>query len=99
MARQALNTTDHDVIKKWVEDRGGWPAHVKGTGDGDDPGMLRIDFKGYSGAESLEKIPWEVFFKKFDEKHLAFLYEETTRDGKESRFFKFISRQTAEARR
>lgn len=30
------------------------------------------------------------------EKNLAFLYQEETRDGEESRFFKFVSRETAE---
>ncbi len=92
-------TTDHELIKKWVEDRGGWPAKVKATGSGKDPGLLRIDFTGYSGEGQLEKIPWEDFFNKFDQKHLAFLYEDVTKSGKQSRFFKFVSRETVEARR
>lgn len=88
-------TTDHEVIKRWVEERGGHPATVKGTGDGDEAGVLRIDFPGYSGEGRLEKISWEEFFEKFDEKKLAFLYQDETSGGKESRFFKFVSQDTA----
>jgi hypothetical protein len=85
-------TTDHDTIKKWVEERGGSPASVKGTADDDEAGVLRIDFPGYSGKDSLEHISWDEFFEKFDEKKLAFLYQDEMRDGEESRFFKFVSR-------
>ena len=92
MAGESKKTTDHDEIRKWIEDRGGHPAQVKGTGDKDDPGMLRVDFPGYSGKESLEPISWEDFFKKFDEKNLAFLYQDEMRDGQPSRFSKFVSR-------
>jgi hypothetical protein len=66
-------TTDHEEIRRWVEERGGWPACVKGTGGWEDPGLLRIDFPGYSGEESLQKITWEEFFEKFEESGLAFL--------------------------
>jgi hypothetical protein len=86
----SLTTTDHDTIRKWAEKRGGKPAAVKASGD-KDTGILRIDFPGYSGGDSLEEISWEEFFKKFDEKKLNFLYQEKTSDGEESRFNKFVS--------
>jgi len=85
-------TTDHDTIRKWAEERGGSPATVKGTGKGDEAGVLRIDFPGYSGEDRLEHISWDEFFEKFDDKKLAFLYQDETRDGEESRFFKLVSR-------
>jgi hypothetical protein len=75
-ALEAKATTDHQKIKRWVERRGGKPAAVKGTGSGDDPGVLRIDFPGYTGEESLRQISWEQFFDKFEKEHLAFLYQE-----------------------
>ena len=87
-------TTDHEVIRKWVEGRGGQPASVKGTEGGDEAGVLRIDFPGYGDDDRLEKISWDEFFQKFDEKNLAFLYQEETSGGKESRFFKFVSRES-----
>lgn len=87
------STTDHEEIRAWVEKRGGKPATVKGTGSKkDDTGILRIDFPGYSGEDSLEEISWDEFFSKFDESGLQFLYQEKTSDGKESRFNKFVSK-------
>jgi len=92
MSTESKTTTDHDEIKKWVESRGGKPATVKGTGDGEEAGVLRIDFPGYSGEDSLEPISWDEFFEKFEENKLKFLYQDKTADGKESRFSKLISR-------
>jgi hypothetical protein len=85
-------TTDHDTIRKWAEERGGSPATVKGTGSDDEAGVLRIDFPGYSGEDRLEHISWDEFFEKFDDKKLAFLYQDETKDGEESRFFKLVNR-------
>jgi hypothetical protein len=88
----AQKTTNHDEIKKWVEERGGHPATVKSTAKGEEAGILRIDFPGYSGEESLEPISWDEFFEKFEEKQLAFLYQETTHEGGQSRFCKIVNR-------
>ncbi len=84
----AKATVDHDTIRRWVEQHGGCPAHVKGTGGKQDPGILRIDFTGFSGQESLEKISWDEFFDSFDANELAFLYQD---DG---RFNKLVRRDT-----
>jgi hypothetical protein len=94
MAGESKVTTDHEEIRKWVEERGGRPAAVKGTG-GKKPGVLRIDYPGFSGEESLEPISWEDFFQAFEENKLAFLYQEETKSGKESRFSKLIDREAA----
>lgn len=89
---EAKTTTDHKKIQKWVEERGGRPARVKGTEDKDGGGLLRIDFPGYSGKGSLEEISWEEFFEQFDESNLAFLHQDKTEDGKQSRFSKLVNR-------
>jgi len=91
MSGESQTTTDHDVIRRWTEERGGRPAAVADTGDGD-PGILRIEFPGQGSDESLTEIPWEDFFRKFEEKRLAFLYQDRLKDGRPSRFFKFVSR-------
>src|SRR5687768_8805417 len=96
MASTSKTTTNHEEIKQWVEERGGNPARVKGTDDEGEGGVLRIDFPGYSGEGKLEKITWEEFFQAFDENNLAFLYQEETKDGSESRFSKLIDRDSAE---
>jgi hypothetical protein len=93
---EAKVTTDHAKIRSWAEERGGRPAAVKGTGKGNDPGVLRIDFPGYSGDESLEQITWEQFFEKFEKERLAFLYQEETSEGDESRFSKLTNREEAQ---
>jgi hypothetical protein len=87
-------TTDHDEIRAWVEERGGFPAHVKRTESNGDPGILRIDFPGYSGQETLERMDWDSWFQAFEEDGLAFLHQDDTADGQESRFNKLVSRQT-----
>lgn len=90
-------TTDHKKIQQWVEERDGHPARVKGTESKNSPGLLRIDYAGFSGEDSLEEISWEEFFEGFDKNKLAFLYQEKTADGKLSRFSKLIDRDTAKA--
>ena len=37
---EATTTTDHEQIRKWVEERDGHPARVRTSGDG---GILRIE--------------------------------------------------------
>jgi ferritin-like metal-binding protein YciE len=92
-ARSGHTTTDHDFIRGWVEERGGWPARVKGTGSGDDPGLIRVDFPGFSGQDSLERIDWETWFEGFEENNLAFLHRDLSHGGGDlDRFNKLISR-------
>jgi hypothetical protein len=84
-------TTDHDEIRRWVEEHGGTPATVRGTGD-DEAGVLRIDFPGGSGEDELEHISWDEWFDKFEQENLAFLYQERKASGEDSTFFKLVSR-------
>ena len=72
-------TTDHDEIRRWVSERGGYPARVKGTDE--KGGVLGIDYPGYSGEETLQTITWTEFFKGFEKNQLAFLYQEETESG------------------
>jgi len=52
------------------------------------PGVLRIDYPGYSGVDTLERISWDEWFEWFDRDKLAFLYQ----DKKNSRFSKLVAR-------
>ena len=85
-------TTDHEEIRRWAEEHGGQPARVRGTGNEDDPGLLRIDFPGGAGEDQLEHISWDEWFQKFDENNLAFLYQERKATGEDSTFFKLVKR-------
>lgn len=91
MPNLSKTTKDRSVIRRWAEERGATPSHVKSTGAAGDVGILRFDFPGYSGEESLEPIAWEEFFAKFDERGLALVYEEETAQGQRSNFNKLIS--------
>jgi hypothetical protein len=89
---ESKKTTDHDEIRRWVEERGGQPATVEGTESGNEPGVLRIDYPGVGEDAKLKPISWDEFFEKFDEEKLAFLYQEETSSGDESRFSKLVRR-------
>jgi hypothetical protein len=85
---EAQRTTDHNVIRKWAEERGGKPATVKATEGNGHAGILRIDFD--PPDEGLDRISWDEFFEKFDEAGIAFLHQDRTKDGELSRFHKFV---------
>jgi hypothetical protein len=103
MSRSSAVTTDHDVIRNWAESRKGHPAVVRAThessdregkghgkGHGKSAGILRIDFD--PPQDSLERVGWDEFFDTFDDRELAFLFQETTAAGRKSRFSKFVQR-------
>jgi len=99
MSGESKSTRNHGIIKRWVEDRGGWPATGRGIGGAKkSAGLLRIDFPGYRGKQKLKKISWEAFFRKFDASNLAFLYQESTPSGRISRFNKFLDAQSGSAK-
>lgn len=93
-SHSSKTTTDHEEIQQWVEERGGRPAIVKGT-EKRGSALLRIDYPGYEGEDTLEAIEWDEFFEIFDENKLAFLYQDETADGGQSRFSKFVERGAA----
>lgn len=87
-------TTDHEAIRKWAESKGGKPAAVKRTHQGGDVGIIRIMFPDNPQSEhdALTEISWDEFFREFEQRKLALLYE------KDSLFNKIIGRDTAEKR-
>lgn len=84
-------TTDHAVIKKWIESRKGHPSVVKATEGKDGEGILRVDFRDPDAK--LEEIDWDTFFDTFESRKLAFLHQDKTADGEVSRFCKFVHRE------
>jgi len=90
---ESKTTTDHVTIREWAEARDGKPSVVESTANnGKGGGLLRINFPGYA-EDNLKEITWGEFFRIFDENDLQFLYQEQTKDGKESRFFKFVNKE------
>lgn len=92
LRKNARQLTQHDDIRRWAEARQGQPATVRGTGGTERVGILRIRFPDYEGKTDLEAITWEEFFKKFDERQLALLCQESTSDGALSRYWKLVKR-------
>lgn len=85
-------TTNHDVIKNWVEERDAKPAIVIGTKTHTNrKGLLRISFPGYA-EENVREISWEKFFQIFDERDLVFQFQETKRNGEPSYFCKITNK-------
>jgi hypothetical protein len=89
--------TEHEEIRQWAERRRAKPTCVQGTGDRGDVGMIRLDFPGYSGGDSLQEISWDEWFEQFDGSGLALLVQETTADGTQSNFNKLVRRDSVES--
>lgn len=87
-------TTDHDTIRQWAGKHGGKPAAVNRTHQGGDVGIIRVMFPKapHSEHEQLVEVSWDEFFREFESRQLALLYEP------DSMFSKIIGRDTAEKR-
>jgi hypothetical protein len=80
-------TRNHDVIRRWAEERGAQPATVPGTEHDGHLGVLRFDFPGY-GGQDLRHVSWDEWFETFDARGLNFIYQEKQKDGTPSNFFR-----------
>jgi hypothetical protein len=87
-------TTDHELIRRWAEDRHATPATVGGEeGDGV-TGELRLDFDFGNDLEDLREVTWDEWFRAFDERGVEFVYQDTTRaDGSRSNDFHLEQRR------
>jgi hypothetical protein len=88
-AGRSLATTNHDVIRRWAEERNAVPAAVEGTEHGDHLGVLRFDFGGDS--DRLTHVDWQEWFATFDARRLNFVYQQERKDGRQSNFFRLES--------
>jgi hypothetical protein len=90
----AETTTDHNTIKKWAEKHGGKPAAVESTHSKGDVGIIRLMFPKapHSDHDHLVEISWDEFFKEFDQRKLALIYEEN------SMFSKLVGRDSVKER-
>jgi hypothetical protein len=70
-------TTDHRKIKKWAEAHGGKPAAVDRTHQDSDVGIIRLMFPDAPQSEHKNLVPisWDEFFKEFDQRKLALIYD------------------------
>lgn len=89
---QALVTRNTEVIKHWAQERNGIPSTIPGTGPSNRPGVLEFNFPGYT-KNRLQEISWEDWLNTFNERDLAFIYQEKLRNGSQSNFFQLDSPQ------
>lgn len=96
-AEHSEATTDHETIRRWVEERDGEPAHVEATADDETVGILRLQFPDTErDHDEIKPITWDEFFEKFESENLALVYQEETEDDRMSRFYKFVDRESVE---
>lgn len=95
-------TTDHDEIKKWVEQHRGRPQLLDDPEATGDKPILRIDFPGKDDDQFLSDdladkyLTWDEFFRHFDAQELAFVYDEEPNKNAISWEYKFIKRNQTE---
>ena len=91
-------TTNHNEIKRWIVNHGGSPAIFDDPQAKADLPSIHVDFPGDRDAEYMQeavvitKVSWEEFFKKFEEKKLAFIYEPDDKIEDITLAFKFVKR-------
>lgn len=86
-------TTDHNEIREWVEGRGGSPARLQSPETGETMMQLRITFPGISGDGAVKPVDWKEWFDVFENRELAFLYQDKTPDGHDSHYNKLVWRR------
>lgn len=69
-------TAEHALVRKLIEDRKGYPAHLESSESQGDSGLLQVGLTNEDEQENLKELSWEQFFEEFEEKDLAFAYRE-----------------------
>lgn len=80
-------TDEPEIIREWVEERGGKPAVVVAPAGG--VKVLSIDFSPY-GRAGLMTVPWNEWFDLLEQRHLAFQFQEKDADGNVSWHYELI---------
>ncbi len=70
-------TDEPEVIRRWIESRGGRPVRRKRKSG--QPGMIRVGLPEYHFGFQVEEISWDDFLRTFREKDLVFMYQEKDR--------------------
>jgi hypothetical protein len=86
--------TDPETIRRWVENRGGAPAIVKATEDGERAGgpLLRVRLPNDPADPSIEDVDWGTFFRELEEENLVFVFEDKSREGEDSDLYEIVPR-------
>ncbi len=80
-------STEHDTIRAWVEEHGGQPALTRRIPEVPGEGQLSLEFLVDGQEPELITISWADFFQRFEDQHLAFIYEEGGPGGELTWYF------------
>lgn len=84
-------TTDHEVVRDWAETHGVEPGLDTETGN------PRMYVPG-EGDGSVEEATWDEFFTQFEQRQLAFYYDDAAVEGAETPVYDVIDRNEAAQR-
>ncbi|RKN39134.1 hypothetical protein [Micromonospora endolithica] len=85
---RSLVTTNHDVIRRWAQERNARPATITGTEQDGRAGVLTFHVPGYRESSRVREITWDEWFRTFDLRKLNLIFQEQLRDGRQSTFFR-----------
>ncbi|EOM74579.1 hypothetical protein DW322_03220 [Rhodococcus rhodnii] len=91
MSDDTTTTSDHDVIRRWVDGHDGFPARVPATESDGPGGVLRVDFAGGPPSADIEHLTWDQWFDIFDDRRLALEYKDAEYPG-DDMWFAFVPR-------
>ena len=69
-----LATRDHDEIRRWIDERDGYPAEGEDEDEGDGDGGAADVRIAREGDEGGTRLDWEEFFERLDANDLAVAY-------------------------
>jgi len=87
MENQLMQTTNHEVIRKWANHFFGTPY----LSDSSEMPELGIGFRGGEG-EGQVLITWEEWFDKFEKEQLLLCYKDELAEGEDFPYYKLTSR-------
>lgn len=92
MPGESHTTTARNIIRHWIEARGGHPATVRGTErGGEHADILRVDFPDGGADQKLKSLEWDELFQKFWRNRSRLPLSERNEGRQDQPFFKLVT--------
>ncbi|MBX4215619.1 hypothetical protein KW797_01580 [Candidatus Parcubacteria bacterium] len=87
--------TDYSEIRRFIEERGGEPAIVRGVVEDEEmrADILEVAFRD-SAKKDLERVSWSEFFDRLERGNLVLVYDDGEEDRKPAEF-RFVQKEEA----
>lgn len=92
-----FRTIEHRVVREWAEKRGLVPTTIRGTWGSDLPTPLQLTEPEADADPARIELTWDQFFEIFEDRQLAFTYQDDDVSGVPSQYYKFERRGMAQA--